>query len=274
MGKGKRYKVDGKRYKNTNGKISRKIRKISKCVFIIAIVFIAFYIFDNYKEQQETHNLLDSVEISNETDIVEDLEFEQQETEEMLKVRELKKEYPELIGWIRIDGTNIDYPVMQGTDNEFYIRHDYKKEYSQRGAIFLDKDYDWTIPSSNLLLYGHNINNDGTMFSDLLNYQEKSFYDAHQNVRFITENDDSEYEIISAFFSRVYYQNEQNVFRYYYFINAENEEQYNEYVNNAKAASLYDTEKTAEYGDQLLTLSTCEYSQQDGRFAVVARKKK
>ena len=78
--------------------------------------------------------------------------------------------------------------------------------------------------------------------------------------------------ILSVFLSRVYYKNEKNVFRYYYFINADNEEQYNNYVQESKKASLYDTGKTAQYGEQLLTLSTCEYSQEDGRFVIVAKK--
>ena len=77
---------------------------------------------------------------------------------------------------------------------------------------------------------------------------------------------------MAAFNSRVYYQDETNVFRCYYFVNAENKSEYDEFVENCKKASLYETGVTAEYGEQLLTLSTCEYSQDDGRFAVVARK--
>lgn len=80
------------------------------------------------------------------------------------------------------------------------------------------------------------------------------------------------HEILSVFYSRVYYKSEQNVFRYYYFVNANNEEEYNDYVYNAKKVSIYNTGVTANYGDQLLTLSTCEYSQEDGRFAVVCKK--
>lgn len=138
--------------------------------------------------------------------------------------------------------------------------------------FFLDKDYDWSIPSSNLLMYGHNMG-DGAMFQDLLKYEDEEFYKQHPIVRFTTATEDAEYEIISAFKSRVYYKSEKNVFRYYYFINADNEEEYNEFVNNAKEASFYDTGKDAEYGDQLMTLSTCSYHTEDGRFAVVARKK-
>ena len=80
------------------------------------------------------------------------------------------------------------------------------------------------------------------------------------------------YEVLAVFYSRVYYKSEQNVFRYYYFVNADNEQQYNDFVNNAKKASIYETNITATYGEQLLTLSTCEYSQEDGRFVVVCKK--
>ena len=162
---------------------------------------------------------------------------------------------------------------MQGKDNDFYMNHDYKKETSKRGSLFLDKDYDWSIPSSNLLIYGHNNTKDGSMFTDLLKYKKKKFYEEHPTIKFTTDKEEAEYEIMAAFLSRVYYKTEKNVFRYYYFINAQNKEEYDEYVHNAKEASLYNTGKTAKYGDQLITLSTCEYSQEDGRFVVVARKK-
>ena len=110
------------------------------------------------------------------------------------------------------------------------------------------------------------------MFQKLLDYKSYEFYKEHPVIRFTTANEDMYFEIFSVFESRVYYTNEQNVFRYYYFVNCENEQDYNEFVKNAKSASLYDTGKTATYGEQLLTLSTCSYHVKDGRFAVVARK--
>ena len=153
------------------------------------------------------------------------------------------------------------------------MTHNYKKEKSKNGSIFLNKDYDWNIESNNLLIYGHNINN-GTMFQELLKYENESFYKEHPKIRFTTENEDSIYDIISAFKSKVYYKSKKNVFRYYYFINPKSEEEYMEYIENAKKASLYNIEETATYGDRLITLSTCSYYVQDGRFAVVARKEK
>ena len=94
----------------------------------------------------------------------------------------------------------------------------------------------------------------------------------HKIIKFTTDKEDAEYEIISVFLSRVYYKHEKDVFRYYYFIDAKNEKEFNDYVENSKKVSLYNIDSTAKYGDQLLTLSTCEYSQEDGRLAVVAKK--
>ena len=197
---------------------------------------------------------------------------ESSKTERMIKVENLKKQNSDIVGWLEIPNTNINYPVLQGTDNKYYMTHNYKKQKSKNGSIFLTKDYNWDIPSSNLLIFGHNLNN-GTMFQDLLKYSNKSFYEKHHTIRFTTVNDDSEYEIISVLKTRVFYQSEKNVFRYYYFINAETEEEYNEFIKNAKKESLYNINATANYGDQLITLSTCSYHVKDGRFAVIARKK-
>lgn len=193
-------------------------------------------------------------------------------TERMLKVEKLQEKNEDIVGWIEIEDTNINYPVLQGEDNEYYLTHNYKKETSQKGSIFLTKDYDWDLPSTNLLIYGHNIMN-GQMFQNLLKFADEEFYKEHPVIRFTTQNEDKEYEIISAFKSRVFYKSEQNVFRYYDFVNAENEEEYNEFVKNAKDSSLYDIEKTAEYGDKLITLITCSYHTTDGRFVVIGREK-
>ena len=233
-------------------------------IFIISICAITYYFYNMNKNNGK--NILADINIDEE-------QVTEQRTERMLQVEELKKENQDIVGWIEIEGTNINYPVLQGTDNQYYMKHTYNKENSKDGSIFLDKNYDWNIPSSNLLLYGHN-NKNGTMFQNLLKYKDESFYQEHPNIRFTTINDDCQYEIISAFLSRVYYEDEQDVFRYYYFINANDKIEYNNYIEESKKASLYDTGVTAEYGDQLLTLSTCEYSQEDGRFVVIAKKVK
>lgn len=239
--------------------------KNKKYIFILILIIISISAFTYYKfHTNKNKNILNDIKID-ETQITET------KTERMLQLEELKKQNNDIVGWLEIPNTKINYPVLQTTDNEYYMTHTYKKEYSKDGSIFLDKDYNWDVPSSNLLIYGHN-NKNGNMFQDLLKYEDEIYYKEHPTIKFTTVNEDCTYEIIAVFKSRVYYKSEKNVFRYYYFINAENEEEYNNYVEESKKASLYDTGKTAEYGKQLLTLSTCEYSQEDGRFVIVARK--
>ena len=230
-------------------------------VIIIASIIAVIYYKDYISKQND---ILSNIKVD-ETQLTDTV------TNKMLQLRELKKQNNDIVAWLEIPNTKIKYPVLQTTDNEYYMTHTYKKEYSSDGSIFLDKNYDWNIPSSNLLIYGHN-NKNGNMFQNLLEYENENYYKEHSTIEFVTVNEDSNYEIIAVFKSRVYYKSEKNVFRYYYFINAENEEEYNYYVEESKKASLYDTGKTAEYGEQLLTLSTCEYSQEDGRFVIVARK--
>ena len=206
-----------------------------------------------------------------ETISIENTEKLNEETERMLQVKELQAQNADIVGWLEIENTNINYPVLQGTNNRYYMTHNYKKENSKNGSIFLDANYNWNIPSNNLLIYGHNLGN-GMMFQELLKYEKESFYQEHPAIRFTTAEEDAEYEIISVFKSRVYYKSEKNVFRYYYFINSKSEEEYNQFVKNAKNASLYPIDATANYGDQLITLSTCSYYVEDGRFAVVGRR--
>ena len=235
-----------------------------KLILVIIAIISIITIYNTYYKETKTDDILSDIKVD-ETQITET------KTEKMLQLEELKKENNDIVAWLEIPNTKINYPVLQTSDNEYYMKHNYKKEKSGDGSIFLDKDYNWDIPSSNLLIYGHN-NKNGNMFQDLLKYEDENYYKEHPTIQFTTVNEDCTYEIIAVFKSRVYYKSEQNVFRYYFFINAENEEEYNYYVDESKKSSLYDTGKTAEYGEQLLTLSTCEYSQEDGRFVIVAKK--
>ena len=238
-------------------------------ITIVFILLISVISIIYIKTTTTKTNLLNDIPINSiPTNEIEDTD---KKSEGMLKLEELQKENSDIKAYIEIDGTNISYPVLQASDNNYYMRKNYKKDYSFDGSIFLDKDVSLELPSTNFLIYGHN-NKNGTMFNDLLKYKDKDFYNQYPTIKLITNTEESEYEIIAVFYSRVYYKSENNVFRYYYFINAENEQEFNDYINNCKKASIYDTEKTATYGEQLLTLSTCSYHTEDGRFAVVAKK--
>lgn len=228
-------------------------------------------VVENTSEEVQ-ENVESESEENGETISTENAEEQNEETERMLQVKQLQEQNMDIVGWLEIKNTNINYPVLQGTDNSYYMTHNYKKEKSKNGSIFLDANYNWNIPSNNLLIYGHNLGN-GMMFQELLKYEKESFYQEHPIIRFTTTEEDAQYEIISVFKSRVYHKSEKNVFRYYFFLNNESEEEYNQFVKNAKNVSLYSIDATASYGDQLITLSTCSYYVEDGRFAVVGRRK-
>lgn len=250
--------------KKSNNKLKKIVLLLLIVVFVCGIGYTIYYLYNSYKDKKDNTNILDNV-------IVDDTPATEEKTEKMLELEELQKENNEIIGWLEIEDTNINLPVCQTTDNDFYLTHNYKKEKSKGGSLFLDKNFDLINSSSNYLIYGHR-NTQGLMFEDLLKYSKEDFYNNHKTIKFTTNKDDSIYEIMSVFYSRVYYKKEKDVFRYYNFVNANNEEDYNDFVNNCKKSSIYDTGVTTNYGDQLLTLSTCEYSQEDGRFVVVAKK--
>lgn len=250
--------------KKSNNKLKKIVLLLLIVVFVCGIGYTIYYLYNSYKDKKDNTNILNNV-------IVDDTPVTEEKTEKMLQLEELQKENNEIIGWLEIEDTNINLPVCQTTDNDFYLTHNYKKEKSKGGSLFLDKNFDLVNGSSNYLIYGHR-NTQGLMFEDLLKYSKEDFYNNHKTIKFTTNKDDSVYEIMSVFYSRVYYKKEKDVFRYYNFVNANNEEEYNDFVNNCKKSSIYDTGVTANYGDQLLTLSTCEYSQEDGRFVVVAKK--
>ena len=176
----------------------------------------------------------------------------------------------DLAGWIQIDGTNINYPVMQSKqDPDFYLKHNFEKADSTHGCPYVQEDCDVLKPSDNLVIYGHHMN-DGSMFAGLMKFKDKNFWEKHKTISFDTLTDRQTYEVIDVFKTVVYTDSPEG-FKYYQCINAETAEDFTAYVEKCKKLSLYETGVTAEYGDKLLTLSTCEYSRTNGRLVVVAK---
>ncbi len=196
---------------------------------------------------------------------------EEQEPKEVLdEYKNLLFKNKRLIGWVKIDDTNIDYPVVQTSDNEYYLTHNMEQEYDKNGTIFLDKDCDVLKPSTNFIIYGHHMNS-GKMFGKLDLYEKEDYYKEHPYIRFDTIYEKGTYEVMYVFRSRVYNEDE-IVFKYYQFIDANSEQEFDSYMEEMASMSFYDTGVTAEYGDQLLTLSTCDNQERNGRFVVVAKR--
>ena len=175
-----------------------------------------------------------------------------------------------LIGWLKIDDTIIDYPVMQTNNNEYYLEHNFNQEYDKNGSLFLDCDCQIYPRSTNLIIYGHHMKS-GQMFGQLQKYAKESYGKKHSVIQFDSIYEKATYQVMYVFRSQVYNENDM-VFKYYQFIEANSEKEFNSYMQEMEKLSLYDTGVTASYGDSLLTLSTCDNSQEDGRFVVVAKR--
>lgn len=184
--------------------------------------------------------------------------------------KNLHNKNKKLIGWIKIDDTIIDYPVMQTVNNEYYLDHNFNQEEDRNGCIFMDYQCDVIKGCDNMILYGHHMQS-GKMFGTLNKYSSEKYYKEHPKIQFDTIYEKGQYEVMYVFRSKVYSE-EEITFKYYQFINVGSEQEFNSYMNEMAALSIYDTGVTAVYSDQLLTLSTCDYQENDGRFVVVAKR--
>ncbi len=187
----------------------------------------------------------------------------------------LYKKNSDIVGWVTVEGTKIDYPVMQtkgeGEDPEFYLHRDFDKEYSDAGTPFMDAASDIDLPTWNWLIYGHHMKS-GIMFHDLVKFESEEFYRDHPTFTVETLNGQRQgtYQIIAACYSQIYPE-DTDVFKYYEYPGYTDEESFNTYIEGVKALSIYDTGESAVYGDQLVTLSTCAYQTEEGRFFIVGR---
>ena len=173
----------------------------------------------------------------------------------------------DLVGWIQIPGTKLNYPVMQTPEApNYYLKRNFQKKRNGHGCIFANELCDIDT-ADNITLYGHHMN-DGSMFATLSKYKKKSYWEDHPTVIFDTLTKRQQYEIFAVFVTSA---SVGKGFRYHTFIDAQTQAEYDEFVTQCKKLSKYDTGVTPQYGQQLITLSTCEYSQTNGRLVVVAR---
>lgn len=189
----------------------------------------------------------------------------------MRKYAEIYEANSDMVGWLQIPGTKINYPVMLSSDEPgYYLHRDFFGEENRHGCLFAQENSDPLAPSDNITIYGHNMK-DGSMFAGLMDYKKQSFFNDHKTVIFDTIHEEHTYEIISVFVTTA---SVGEGFPYYQFINSTDEEDFNNFVKECKSLSLYDTGVSAAYGDKLICLSTCEYNYEpvNGRLVVVAKR--
>ena len=190
-------------------------------------------------------------------------------TDILPQYREIYNYNPDMVGWLRIDGTTINYPVMQSPeDPDYYLYRDFYKKSSNNGCLYTQAECNVESPSDNITIYGHNIRGK-IMFHDLSSYTQKSFWEEHRYIQYDTLTQQHTYELIAVFKTSA---NLDEGYPYHRFVDAGSEEEFDEFVENCKALAFYDTGVTAKYGDKLITLSTCEYTLNNGRLAVLAKR--
>ena len=251
-----------------NKKIYILIVLVLVAVMATSTYFIASHYFDSKQQSEMYEELVEKVEQPEE---IQPMELGSTESAFIPEYEELYRQNPDMVGWIKVEDTKINYPVMQSIDEpNFYLKHGFDRNYTDYGCPYVQENCDVNVPSDNLIIYGHHMN-DGSMFAGLMKYKEKDFWESHKTFSYDTLTEHYEYEIV-AVFKTVVYTNSSDSFKYYQFVNAENTEEFDEYIAKCKELALYDTGVSAEYGDKLITLSTCEYSRTNGRLVVVAKR--
>ena len=182
--------------------------------------------------------------------------------------QELHDENPDMVGWLQIEGTKVNYPVMQTSEDNanYYLYRDFDKNESVRGSIYAQEACDIFKPSDNITLFGHNMK-DGSMFAYLGNYYQKSAWENNPLIFFDTLNESHVYKIFAVFKTSG---TDGVGFAYHLMSDAKDEAEFNQFVATCKELAFYDTGITPVYGDKLLCLSTCEYTIDNGRFVVAA----
>ena len=174
---------------------------------------------------------------------------------------------PDIAGWMKIEDTRINYPVMHTPDRpDYYLYRNFKQESSAQGCLYAREVCDIASPSDNITIYGHCMN-DGSMFEGLHDYLDKDFLLEHDIIQFDTLMEHHKYQIFAVFKTTA---SIGEGFAYHQFVNAASEEEFDSFVSVCKNLSFYETGFTPKYGDKLITLSTCEYTQVNGRLVVVA----
>ena len=255
------YKLMTTKLRRRCNYIMRKIVYTIITILLIGLVLISSYlIFKEKKQNEKQENTFEDL-----IEIVEE-NIENQE-ERKIDINKLYEENKDIVGWLKIDNTTINYPIMQNiNDPNYYLHRDFYKNYSSYGTPYMAKQCN--LNSDNIVIYGHHMKNN-KMFGELEKYKSKDFYNNHKIITFTTLEKEYSYEIFAVFKTTVY---TKNTFRYYENINFENKKMYDDFINICKDKSLYQTGIEIKDKEKLITLSTCEYSNKNSRLVIVARK--
>lgn len=245
-------------------KSSLRIKKILSLILLIIIFFCAMKIYQKrlgyYTDSRDYDNLRALSPLSDSSINKNPEEHNQDAASE----KNLKNINPDYRFWIKVEGTNIDFPVVQGEDNDFYLHHNFNKEKSFSGSIFVDSENNLN-DDSNIVVYGHNMRND-TMFAQIKHFKNENFFNANKYVTLYRDGKKSKFEIFS-----VYQENAKDL-ESEIKINFSNKDEYEKYLKDQEEKSLFKREGiNLNSNDRILTLITCGYDFVNARIVVVAK---
>lgn len=250
---------------------SKKVLPLILLLFVAIMLFSVGMIVKEHRERQhdikgfeKLADIITEVEQTDMTDNVEPTDIPQEQKQSSRNLTPLFEANGDCIGWICIPNTAVNYPVMFTPEEpQKYLRKNFEGEYSVSGVPFLKGKC--TLECDHLILYGHNMKN-GTMFSDITKYRNKDYCTEHPVIEFETAQGLKQYTV----FAVVYVKNNDG---WYDFHTAADETEFNNKVSKIKSRALYDTGITPEYGQQLLTLSTCYGATKSDRIIVIGAEK-
>lgn len=254
-----------------NKRLQRVIKGFS---FVFLAGMISLFSIGIYERVQSANRIRDlrnqKKVILSEPDTDTEVKEETVSPEPLAQYKEIAEQYPDFFGWITVPGTKIDYPVMQARDG-FYLDHDYTGEESLEGAVFVDAKAK-NIPLDNfVVVYGHNMKN-GNIFGELKKFLNREFVSENPDIHFDTAYETNEYQVVVVLKTHILNKSEEG-FRYYQTFGYQSEDEFQECCEFIRANAVIETDEELTYGDEILMLSTCEYSEENGRLVIVAKKK-
>lgn len=255
--------------------IKQKVLKIIFWILIIVVVvclaMIGNRLYTDYRTEKDNSEIQSMFHEDNNSSETTDKKTDKKTM--LSSFNELFQANNEIVGWLKIDNSNINYPVMQTDDNSYYLSNDFYKKESKTGALFADFRCDiFENRSDNVVIYGHNTKQ-GNFFSQLGKYKKLDFVKQNPLIHFTNLYKKEEFKVIACFLTNINASQDNGVlFDYHNRINFNNEKEFKDFYDNCKKRSYYVIKDDVKFGDELLTLSTCSTEFWDARFVVVARK--
>ena len=250
----------------TMAKKKRKLTKfgriLSDIVIVVCLVIAGFSGWNLYKELHEYKESKETYEKLTPEVVIENPDTNEVDTAPLFDWEKLKQINGDFVGWIRLDDSTVDYPFVQGTDNEYYLRHLFDGTYNNSGCVFMDVNNNRDFSDKNTILYAHNMKN-GTMFASIEKYKDASYYDGHKVIHIYTEA--ATYDVYPV--AGIVTDGQDDYVRTSF--NDDND--FMSYVNRFVSSSTFTSEQSIESTDRIVMLSTCNYDRSDGRYVLIGK---